>query len=855
MRHHGIIQESCSPWSSPVCLVTKADGTPRFCIDYRKVNALSRLDAYPLPRVDDSLEAVAGSKYLTSWDLTSGYWQVEIAPEDRPKTAFASSSGGLYEFNVLPFGLVNAQSTFQRVMEQILSGFTWAICLIYLDDILIFSPDFPEHLHRLQAVFDRLRSANLKIKPSKCQFVKNETRYLGHIISSEGLHPDPAKISAITKYPRPHTTKETRSFLGMASYYRRFVPHFSEIALPLHELTHKNTPFQWTDRQQSAFESLKNALCTAPKMAFPRFDLPFRITSDASATGMGNVLSQIHDGTERVICFHSKLFTLTERQYSTTERECLGVIHATRVFRPYLYGQSCEIHTDHNPLRWLRSMREPKGKFARWILQLEELSPSIHFVPGTELPHADALSRAAQSGDTQPSEVELPWTVHDHAPLLGKNSIQKWHAEDPDFKYLRNYVTYDQALPPHVYGTWRTLLPHHVVIDELLQGLSQSQHPQVLIPPRHAREVFDLFHGSPSGGHYAYQKTYATLVQKYSWPEMKKDIEEWCRSCLTCQACKHPNRAARAPLENIAVGSPMEIIGVDIMGPLPVSTQGNRYILVFIDLFTKWAEAYPVKQIDAITVTDVLVHEFISRHGVPKIILSDQGTQFESAICSGVCRTLGIQKKRSSAYHPQGNGMVERMNRTLSQLLRTQVAPDRLDWDVKLPLVLMAYRTTLHDSTAASAFELTYGRPPRTVLDAEVGSPAVDADTITSYERNLKRDTRRILDTVRNQLQQARAKQKQQYDKNQNFRGYHPQDLVWMRRHPWKKFQKPWVAPLQVERCIGPTNYLVRDPNHPQTWNVHYNRLKPVFQNCYDDTPTPMSPQTPIPTARPPPPP
>ncbi len=246
-------------------------------------------------------------------------------------------------------------------------------------------------------------------------------------------------------------------------------------------------------------------------------------------------------------------------------------------------------------------MKDPKGKFARWILQLEEFGPTIHFVPGAELPHADALSRAAHSGDTRPSETELPWTVHDHSPLLGNGSIQKWHAEDPDFKFLRNYVTHGRALPPHVHGTWRHLLPYLLVIDGLLYHQSSSQHLQVLIPPLHSREVFDLFHGSPSGGHYGYQKTYATLVQKYSWPRMKNDIEEWCRTCMTCQASKHPNRAARAPLENIVVGAPMEIIGVDIMGPLPVSTQGNRYILVFIDLFTKWAEAYPVKQIDAIS--------------------------------------------------------------------------------------------------------------------------------------------------------------------------------------------------------------------------------------------------------------
>ena len=245
-------------------------------------------------------------------------------------------------------------------------------------------------------------------------------------------------------------------------------------------------------------------------MAFPRFDLPFRITSDASATGMGNILSQIQDGTERVICYHSKLFTPTERRYSTTDRECLGVIHATRVFRPYLYGQPCEIYTDHNPLRWLRSMKNPKGKFARWILQLEEFGPSIHFVPGTELPHVDALSRASHSGDNRPSENELPWTVHDYAPVLGNSSIHKWHAEDPDFKFLRNYVTHDRPLPPHVHGTWRSLLPNLITIDGILHHQSSSNHLQVLIPPLHSREVFDLFHGSPSGGHYGYQKTYAT---------------------------------------------------------------------------------------------------------------------------------------------------------------------------------------------------------------------------------------------------------------------------------------------------------------------------------------------------------
>jgi len=303
MLQQGVVQPSKSPWSSPVVMVMKKDGSWRFCVDFRKVNAVTHKDAYPLPRIDATLESLSGCQYFTTLDLASGYWQVELEEGDKEKTAF-STPDGHFEFNVMPFGLTNAPATFQRLMQCVLAGMTMEQCLVYLDDIIVFAPTFHEHLRRLREVLQRLSNAGLKVKVSKCQFAQREVRYLGHIVSAEGIRPDPAKLDAVVTYPVPKDVGELRRFLGLANYYRRYVKDYSQTAEPLHKLTRKTASgFQWNEICQQAFELLKEHLVSPPILAYPQFDRPFILYTDASEGAIGAVLSQMEDGRERVIAY------------------------------------------------------------------------------------------------------------------------------------------------------------------------------------------------------------------------------------------------------------------------------------------------------------------------------------------------------------------------------------------------------------------------------------------------------------------------------------------------------------------------------------------------------------------------
>ena len=351
MLERDIIEASCSPWASPIVLAKKTDGSTRFCLDYRKLNAVTIKDSYPLPRIDDTLDALVGSQWFSTLDLSSGYWQVEVSEDDKPKTAFTTGTGGLYQFKVMPFGLCNAPATFERLMEQVLSGLSWEILLIYLDDVIVYAKTWEEELERLRRVFSRLREAKLKLNPKKCHLFKSRVNYLGHVVSREGVSTDPDKIAAIKDWPVPSNTKDLRSFLGLCSYYRRYVKGFADVAKPLYRLQEKETDYVWTEACDRSFQLLKGHLTASPILAFPNADESFILDTDASNTGVGAVLSQQTDGCERVVAYYSRTLTKTERNYCVTRRELLAVILAIRNFRHYLLGKSFRVRTDHGALQ------------------------------------------------------------------------------------------------------------------------------------------------------------------------------------------------------------------------------------------------------------------------------------------------------------------------------------------------------------------------------------------------------------------------------------------------------------------------------------------------------------------------
>jgi hypothetical protein len=392
MIKQDVVEPACGEWRSNVVLVKKKDGSLRFCIDYRQLNDITRKDVYPLPRIDVCLDSLSGAQYFSTFDLRSGYHQVPMREEDRDKTAYVTREG-TFRFKKMPFGLCNAGATFQRLMDLVMAGLNFEICLVYLDDIVLYSKDISEHLERLRVLLTRLRGAKLKLKPSKCHLLRREVEFLGHVVSGEGVGTDPKKIEAVEYWPTPAVVRDVRSFLGLASYYRKFVRSFAEIAAPLHALTGKNTPFHWTDGCQRSFEQLKLALIQAPVLAMPVENEPYLLDTDASNHGIGAVLSQLQDGQERPVAYASRTYSRPELNYCVTRKELLAVIYYIKHFRQYLLGRRFTVRTDHSALQWLRKTPQPIGQQARWLEIMEEFDFVVEHRPGTKHTNADALSR------------------------------------------------------------------------------------------------------------------------------------------------------------------------------------------------------------------------------------------------------------------------------------------------------------------------------------------------------------------------------------------------------------------------------------------------------------------------------
>ena len=390
MLEQGVIEPSKSPWASNVVLVKKNDGTLRCCIDYRQVNSATKKDAYPLPRTDMCLDAMAGARWFSTFDLRSSYHQVAMEPKDANKTAFICREGQ-FRFKTMPFGLCNAGATFQRLMDMVMAGLAFDVCLVYLDDVIVFSATMEEHFVRLRSVLSRLREAGLS---AKCRLLQRHVCFLGHVVSESGVGTDPEKVMAITEWPVPTNLREVRSFVGLCCYYRRFVKGFAEISSPLHALTKKGEVFRWTDECQEAFEKLKVALTTAPVLAMPDEEGKFTLDTDASNFAIGAVLSQVQGGQERVVAYASRKLSKAEANYSTTRKELLSVVNFVKYYKHFLLGRPFTIRTDHAALQWLRRISEPVGQQARWIGFLEEFEFDIVHRPGVRHTNADARTHA-----------------------------------------------------------------------------------------------------------------------------------------------------------------------------------------------------------------------------------------------------------------------------------------------------------------------------------------------------------------------------------------------------------------------------------------------------------------------------
>jgi hypothetical protein len=833
----GIIQHSASPWSSPVLLVPKANGTMRFTIDYRKLNKVTKRDQYPMVRVDDLLDGLQSSKIFTTIDLYAGYHQVEVHEADREKTAFVTSDG-LYEYTRLSFGLANAPAFFQRVMNACMAGLAWSTVLIYLDDLIVPGSSFEDHLLKLRRVFYRVRKHGLTLQPPKCYFGYYEVKVLGHIVSADGVKTDPEKVKAVQAIPSPRNAGQARRFIGMASYYRRFIKDFSIIARPLIDLWKKNVPFSWGEDEQVAFDKLKEALINSPCLAHHDPSLLQIIHADASKFGLGAVLVQVENGFERPVAYASRSYTDPETRYSVSEKECLALCFAVRKFRPYVHGKPFTFKSDHHSLCHLKTVKDPNNRLARFAIKLQPFEYTVAYKSGALHYDADCLSRTPTSTATQEDEDfdnSIPMTEISFG-TLDPSEIKDMQASDAFVRIILEKLTqggHNQRERKKL-GNFKT---HDGV---LFRQTPTDDVPRLVVPVAMRDFILTEYHDNPLAGHLGFLRTFQKINSRYWWPKMSSTILGHTISCPDCQARKGVTQATPGKIQSIKTFGLFQRIGIDLMGPFPQSQSGNKYLVVATEYLTKYVFARPIPSKTSEEVAKFFLEEIICRIGSPQYVLSDRGKEFMSCVLLNLLKLIGSVKQTTTAYHPNTNGLTERTNKSLATMISMYVSTDRkhADWDKFIPHLVFGYNTSQHSTTRFTPFQLMYGVEARFPVDASL----LPINPKERSEELLRLVEVRDLALARNVQRQATDKAR--IDPKRREVTYNVGDLVRV-FYPTRKvglsekLLMRWFGPYKVIEKLSPVTYRVSlhappDGKVPRIDTVNVQRMKPHFDRESD---------------------
>ncbi|CAM8953801.1 unnamed protein product [Rhodiola kirilowii] len=713
---------SDSKWVSPVHVVPKKTGITieenaegkivakrvkngwRMCVDYRKLNAMTRKDHFPLPFIDQMLDRLAGKPFFCFLDGFSGYNQIPIAPEDQEKTTFTCPFG-TFAFRRMSFGLCNAPGTFQRVVTSIFSDMIGTFIEVFMDDFTVHGGTFDACLKNLSSVLERCVEMNLVLNYEKCHFMVTHGVVLGHIVSKEGIEVDKAKIDVIKTLPYPSTVRDIKSFLGHAGFYRRFIKDFSKKALPLSTLLQKDVPFEFSTECKEAFDELKHALTRTPIIRAPDWSKGFEIMCDASDYAVGAVLGQRDEKKPVVIYYASRTLDPAQRNYSTTEKELLAVVFALEKFRSYLLGTKVIVYSDHAAIRYLMTKKEAKPRLIRWILLLQEFDVEIKDKKGIENTVADHLSRIVREEEPRAITESFP-DEHLYALSTGPGKL-------PWYTPLVNFLV-GGTFPPSYSKAQCMKLKHearfYIWDDPYLWKIGSDQILRRCIPDIEIASIVSFCHEHACGGHFGPRRTARKILDSgFFWPSVFRDSFEHCRECDRCQRVGNISARNEMPQVPILVNDVFDIWGIDFMGPFPISC-GFAYILVAVDYVSKWVEAKATRYDDAKTVVDFLRTNIFCRYGVPKAIISDQGTHFCNRIMAATLRHYHVHHRTSTAYHPQTNGQAEISNREIKGILEKMVKPTRKDWSQRLNDALWAYRTAYKTPIGTSPFRLVYGK-------------------------------------------------------------------------------------------------------------------------------------------------
>ena len=820
----GFIRKSSSPAGAPVLFVKKHDGSLRLCVDYRKLNAITIRNSYPIPRINDLIESFQGSNVFTRLDLRSAYNLIRIREGHEYLTAFRTPIGH-YEYLVMPFGLRNAPSVFQRFVQDIFSDVLGEFIQIYLDDIIIYTKNPNDHIKHVSYVLNKLLENGLFAKIEKCDFHVKKTNFLGFTISPKGLTMDKNKLQSIFEWPTPRNLKELQSFLGLCNFYRRFIKDFALIMEPLRPLLKKNCKFIWDNKADNAFQKLKESFDNNKFLIHPNQDKEFIVETDASDFAVGCILSQRSDEDNLLhpVAFYSRSLTSTEANYTIYDKELLGVITALEVWRHHLEGSKLpfQILTDHKNLLYFKKPQHLDQRQIRWGLFLSKFNYRISYRPGEKCGKPDALSRRPDYKITHENNHLTKSTLLDEktfccASLDKINDLIKAQKGD---KYCKSIFA-------KIFNNSQVKSSLFKVIDGVLHFQNR-----IIVPSSLKANILRLNHDTPTNGHQGVDKTFEKLQRFYWWPNMKNDVINYVHSCMVCGKNKIRRHKPYGKIQPLPIPSkPWEIIGVDFIVNLP-NSQNCTCIMVVVDHLTKMIHLIPCSDVPSAELTARLLLANVFRfHGFPKTIISDHGSQFSSEFWTSLCSALGVKPSLATAHHQQSNGQVERANSVIEQYLRCYCSSAQTDWCFYLPLCELAYNNSIHKSIGKSPFYANYGFHPC----CNIESPPILLKDNASI---LTRDWASHFDSLRKHLSKAKDDFKKYGDRNKSFGPkFNINDKVWLKRYyftnePAKKLANQYLGPFRILEDRGRMNYRLELPENMHLHPIfHISQLEPYTE-------------------------